>query len=111
MAKMGDPQLFEAINKADADAIRSLLKTMCTSSEVVRQHVQEHLLVVSSASRKRKGSGRDSMMSRTSTKKQKNEELTARYEACTTCGEVFDVSMNFKDSCQTHDGKWLESFS
>jgi hypothetical protein len=105
MAKIGHPRLFEAINKADADALRSLLQTMCTASEVVRHHVQEHLLVVSSASRKRKGTG-DSMISCTDTKKQKNEEeLTARYETCTTCSEVFDVSMNFKDSCQTHDGK------
>ncbi|KAK6083872.1 hypothetical protein SCUP515_01568 [Seiridium cupressi] len=89
----GKGLLLDAIDKADAVALRLVLKSMCNSSEEC--HIEAAKLLLT---KKRKSTG-GSGQSNSSSKKQKSDDiLISRYEKCSTCKEVFDVTDNCEDS-------------
>ncbi|KAI1864421.1 uncharacterized protein JN550_008978 [Neoarthrinium moseri] len=89
--------LLEAINKTDLSTLRSLLNSMCQSSEECYNEAAKRLLVpVTNRKRAAEQEPDDS------TKRQKT--VVSRYEKCITCKEVFDITGNGDDACKAHEG-------
>jgi hypothetical protein len=79
-----EPSLDDAIEKAPAARLRSILKFVCEKNEFARQLTKHHLLapVGNGKSRKRK-----------------------RFETCTKCGNEYDVCSSAWTCSPRHRGK------
>ncbi|CAJ2514115.1 Uu.00g022340.m01.CDS01 [Anthostomella pinea] len=98
--------LSQATDKANAEVLQSVLKSLCKASEECRKEASKHLLLSTSTRTAEKRKPDDSSAKSPSTsKKQKAEEtLTSRYEKCITCKQVFDIEANDDNACVTHEG-------
>ncbi|ETS79020.1 hypothetical protein PFICI_08873 [Pestalotiopsis fici W106-1] len=91
-----------AIEKADLKALRSVLKSMCESSEECRKQAAQRLLLsVPTGSNKRK-SEQSPQEAEDASDNKKAKTVVSRFEKCITCKKVFDITTNRDDSCQTH---------
>ncbi|KAF3000412.1 hypothetical protein E8E14_002966 [Neopestalotiopsis sp. 37M] len=96
--------LSAAIDKADLQALRSVLKSMCESSEACRTEAAQRLLLsVPTRRNKKRKSEHSPQGAETADKSSKKAKTVSRYEMCITCEKVFDITDNREDSCQTHD--------
>ena len=101
-----DPvQLPAAIDKADPSVLRLILKALVKSSEFAGKDVAKYLLVARhSVSRKRKAEDGTTAPSNKRSKFGRGD-ATSRFETCTTCQVIFDVTENHTRSCNLHPGK------
>jgi hypothetical protein len=98
--------LLAAIDKADLRALRSVLKSMCESSEACRTEAAQRLLLsVPTRRNKKRKSEHSPQGAEAAGKSSKKAKTVSRYEMCITCEKVFDITDNREDSCQTHDGQ------
>lgn len=101
--------VLAAIDIADASALRAALVALLGESEPFRAAIASKFLVAPSGSRKRANEeAHPAGEKRAKTAPQAREELTSRFEICKTCREVYDVTENNEEACQTHDGAFLE---
>ncbi|TGJ82860.1 hypothetical protein E0Z10_g5907 [Xylaria hypoxylon] len=97
--------LLRAIDNADENTLRTVLKSMCQDSEVCRKEAIGRMVV----SRKREvielSDSSDNDTQNKPNKKKKTVELTqkSRFEKCETCEKTYDVTLNNNKACQTHD--------
>lgn len=105
--------LLQAIDNADADVLRIVLKSMCKSSSECSKQASQRLLAASAKSAPGK---RKTVIDLTdepvsAKKKQKLEEEggapAVRFKKCLACEAQFDVTKNHKKACRTHEGKLL----
>ena len=96
------PQLCSAIDKADAPALRAMLKIVCQEPAELRKYTAKHLMapVTPLESKKRKSlDGGDNVPN-----KKTCLPVISRYERCITCKSTFDVTKNRDTACKTHEG-------
>jgi hypothetical protein len=91
------PALLEAINSANIDRIRTILREICTASPQAFQLACDKLLINHAKS------------SSNSSAKKKRDPPQLRYEICQQCEEEYDVLDNVEDACTWHPGN-LHSF-
>ncbi|KAI1819506.1 hypothetical protein F4861DRAFT_534396 [Xylaria intraflava] len=105
-----DAVLKRALDVADEETLRMVLKAMCKESDVCRKAAMDRMLI----SRKHTiielsdSSDEDSDAEEKPKKRQKtidadDDTPVSRYERCETCNEVYDVTLNDKEACQTHE--------
>ena len=94
------PAIIEAIDKADASTLRTILKSMCKTSPIC-EHEAAQCLLVPAAKRK----AEDGVDAAGVAKRQRTEVPTSRYEKCITCKKVFDTTENYDNSCSLHPGE------
>lgn len=97
--------LSQAIDKAGADAVRSILKLMCNRSVTFSSEAAKHFLLPATESQ-RKDCWAKSTARREQSKTEEQVFSISRFERCRTCKRTFDVSQNFNHSCQTHTGEF-----
>ncbi|KAI1420835.1 hypothetical protein F5Y12DRAFT_787957 [Xylaria sp. FL1777] len=98
--------LVRAIDNADENTLRAVLKSMCQGSEVCRNEAINRMLV----SRKHEiielSDSSDNDTQKKQNKKQKTVDviLESRFEKCENCKKTYDVTLNNDEACQTHKG-------
>ncbi|GAW16412.1 hypothetical protein ANO14919_058380 [Xylariales sp. No.14919] len=96
--------LERAIDNADENILRTVLKSMCQNSETCRKEAMGRLVV----SRKHEiielSDSDNEETQEKPKKKQRVEAIQSRYETCATCKKAYDVTLNNDTACQTHEG-------
>ncbi|KAI1430758.1 hypothetical protein GGR50DRAFT_161863 [Xylaria sp. CBS 124048] len=112
-----DAPLMRAIDAANGETLRMIMKSMCQESEACREAAMAHMVVSRkhdiielSDSDDNKDEGKDEGDKggqQQSKKRKRTHEATttnvSRYEVCVTCKEMYDVTLNDDEACQTHD--------
>ncbi|KAI1267811.1 hypothetical protein F5Y18DRAFT_271447 [Xylariaceae sp. FL1019] len=111
-ARVKHPRLMHAIDSSDAVTLRHIITAICMQSEVCRGEVEQRMLT-----RKRNvvelSEPEDRTEGRKPPKKKKAKTATTsddnvvwpRFERCQTCHETFNVTLNNKRACRTHNGE------
>ncbi|KAI3316946.1 hypothetical protein HD806DRAFT_516159 [Xylariaceae sp. AK1471] len=102
-----DP-LTRAIDNADENTLRNVLKSMCWASEACRKEAMERMLVSRKHELIELSDSSDDDHGQRQDKKRKRVEVEvaqiSRYEKCATCKETYDVTLNNDEACRTHEG-------
>jgi hypothetical protein len=92
--------LLNAIDSANADRVRTVLREICIANPEAFQLACDQLLV---------GHGQPND-TKTGTKR-KHDSPQQRYEICEQCKQEYDVLNNADDACIWHSGKTLLSYA
>ena len=95
-----------AIDNADEEILRTVLKSICQSSEVCRQEAMARMLVSQKHEVTELGDTSGDETQKQQSKKRKTAEdiYTPRYEICENCDKTYDVTLNNDQACRIHAG-------
>ncbi|KAI1365271.1 hypothetical protein F5Y08DRAFT_186320 [Xylaria arbuscula] len=99
--------LDRAIDNADEEILRTVLKSMSKGSEVCRQEIMARMLVSQKHEIIQLGDSSGDEDEKQQNKKRKTAEdiQTSRYEKCENCEKTYDVTLNNDQACQIHAGE------
>ena len=92
-------QLCVAIDKADATALRAMLKAVCKDSTEFREQAANHLMAHLPSNNRKSPDNEETVAKRA------RLPIISRFEKCVTCKATFDVTKNDDEACRTHEGE------
>lgn len=99
--------LSRAIDKADAETLRSVLESICSSSAECKEAASKLMLVPAKKRKTKSGTSKKRKLAADKVDDDDDTGTRSRYEVCETCDETFDVTKNGPRACKTHDGQLL----